>query len=395
MSQNPIIKKGYKQTEIGVIPEDWEVKKLNSLSYSISSGKSKIKSNIWRYPLYWSTWIIWYTDDLDYQWYKILIARVGANAWMVNRVRWDYWVSDNTLILDLKWTVNIDYIYYKLQKYWLNRMVFGSWQPLITWWQLKELCISLPELDEQSAIASILSDTDALIANLDKLIEKKKAIKQGMMQELLTGKRRFPGFSGEWKIKKLWDLASFFKGKWLPKSSISESWKYKCIHYGELFTQYSEEIQVVKSYTDDSVNLFYSRSNDVLMPTSDVTPNWLAKASAVKEDWVILWWDVMVIRTFEWKMNWTFLAYSIRFHKDQVMQLVSGSTVYHLYWSDMKKFEFKLPPTLEEQDKIVNILNEMSMEIANLEIKRDKLQKVKQGMMQQLLTGNIRVYGNQ
>ena len=93
-------------------------------------------------------------------------------------------------------------------------------------------------------------------------------------------------------------------------------------------------------------------------------------------------------------MDWIFLAYSIRFDKKQIMQLVSGSTVYHLYWSDMKKFEIKIPPTIKEQIAIVKVLWDMDKEINDLESKRDKYKNIKQGMMQQLLTGNIRVYAN-
>ena len=272
----------------------------------------------------------------------------------------------------------------------------STWSTRLRIWlpELKDLLIVRPHISEQSAIATILSDTDILIEHLDTLIEKKKSIKLGTMQQLLTGKKRLSGFSGEWVEKRLWDLAQFYKWRGLPKSDILLDWEHKCIHYWELFTTYQEEIHEVKSKTNKFEDVFLSRKNDVLMPTSDVTPNWLAKASCINEDSCILWGDVLVIRCDIGFMDWIFLAYSIRFDKKQIMQLVSGSTVYHLYWSDMKKFEIKIPPTIKEQIAIVKVLWDMDKEINDLESKRDKYKNIKQGMMQQLLTGNIRVYAN-
>jgi type I restriction enzyme, S subunit len=99
-----------------------------------------------------------------------------------------------------------------------------------------------PPISEQHAIAAALSDIDTLLAKLDTLIAKKRNIKQATMQQLLTGQTRLPGFSGEWEVKRLGDVASFYKGKGLPKSSLTPSGSEPCIHYGELFTRYPETI---------------------------------------------------------------------------------------------------------------------------------------------------------
>jgi type I restriction enzyme S subunit len=90
---------------------------------------------------------------------------------------------------------------------------------------------------EQQAIIEALSDADALIEALEQLIAKKRQIKQGAMQQLLTGRKRLPGFTEEWETIQLAQKAEFFKGVGLPKSALSESGRYQCIHYGELFTQ--------------------------------------------------------------------------------------------------------------------------------------------------------------
>ena len=244
--------------------------------------------------------------------------------------------------------------------------------------------------NEQRAIAEALSDVDGLLNALDALIAKKQAIKQATMQQLLTGKTRLPGFSGAWKTKRLGEVASFFKGSGLSKVDLSLDGKRRCIHYGELFTTYGECITEVLHGTDRGGTFFLSLGNDVLMPGSDVTPNGLATASCISIPDVILGGDILVIRAPADILNGTFLAYVIKINHNQVMQLVSGTTVYHLYGRDMANFTFVAPSTAE-QNAIVRILSDMDSEIAALEQRRDKTLAIKQGMMQQLLTGRVRL----
>ena len=168
----------------------WKVKKLEEIASGIASGKSKLRSSTGIYPVYGSTGILGSYDFYDYEGKKILVARVGANAGTINVVEGKYCVSDNTLIIQFNENMDILFFYYQLSNCKLNRLVFGSGQPLITGSQLKDLSVSLPHLSEQQAIAQILSDMDAEIEALKQKQAKYKAIKQGMMQELLTGKTR-------------------------------------------------------------------------------------------------------------------------------------------------------------------------------------------------------------
>ena len=255
---------------------------------------------------------------------------------------------------------------------------------------LAGLKVQLPPLPEQRTIAAALGDVDALLAKLDEFIAKKRDLKQAAMQQLLTGQTRLPGFSGEWEVKRLGDVAIFLKGKGLPKSSLTLSGAEPCIHYGELFTRYPETIGAIISRTNDSRDSFRSIENDVLMPTSDVTPRGLAKASCVRVDNVILGGDILVIRSDRKSVYGPFLSYVIRREEVQVLQLVSGSTVFHLYGSDMKKFTFSMP-NIAEQTAIATVLSDMDTELAALEARRDKTRALKQGMMQELLTGRIRL----
>ncbi len=253
-----------------------------------------------------------------------------------------------------------------------------------------EQLIPVPPISEQRAIAEALSDADALIAALDALIAKKRDLKQAAMQQLLTGKTRLVGFTKEWRRLELGSVAKFYKGKGLPKSAISGTGAHPCIHYGELFTHYGVLINTILSRTDFNVGSSTSRRNDVLMPTSDVTPNGLAKASCLKEEGIILGGDILIIRPEERDLDGVFLASLIRYDFDQIMRLVSGSTVFHLYGSDMKKFEVLVPP-IEEQLAIIAIRTTIDAELNALEAKRDKVRAIKQGMMQELLTGRIRL----
>lgn len=246
-----------------------------------------------------------------------------------------------------------------------------------------------PTKEEQSAIASVLSDTDILIEQLDKLIVKKKNIKQGAMQELLTGKRRLPGFKGEWKVTTLGKVANFEHGYGLSKAELNEDGLHKCIHYGQLFTEYKELIKNTKSRTDTTSNVVYSQENDVLMPTSDVTPRGLATASCIKEKGILLGGGILIIRLHS-GYDGVFLSYFVNQNKNAILRLVKGSTVFHLYASDLSNLEISFPE-YAEQKAITSIIIDMNSEIEELEEKRDKYLRLKAGMMQQLLTGRVRL----
>ncbi len=206
----------------------------------------------------------------------------------------------------------------------------------------------------------------------------------------LVGIDRLPGFTGEWREVRLGDLATFHKGKGLPKSALIPGGAERCIHYGELFTLYGETIQETISRTTDFPGAFRSLPNDVLMPTSDVTPRGLAKASCVLIAGVLLGGDILVIRTDSAVVNGTFLSYVIRRDAEQVLRLVTGTTVFHIYAADMKKFEFRLPPHAE-QLAIVAVLGDMDAEQVSLDALRHKTRALKVAMQQELLTSKTRL----
>lgn len=404
------VRPGCKLTEVGVIPEDWDVQQIIDTCGFIVPGRNK--PNVFDGNIPWIT-----TPDLTdggsvsesrlglrvseseaknigskiVPAGSILMSCVGElglvayaeNDIVINQQLHAFIPSAciDGRFLSYAIKTRVDYLYTIATKTAL---------PYLNKDNCNSIKIPFPRLQEQRAIAAALSDMDALISGLDQLIAKKRDIKQAAMQQLLTGQQRLPGFSGEWELKRLGDVASFLKGKGLPKSELSPYGADPCIHYGELFTLYPETIGEVISRTTGSREAFRSIANDVLMPTSDVTPRGLAKASCVTVDGVILGGDILVIRSDSKQIDGSFLSYVIRSHEDQVLQLVTGSTVFHLYGSDMKKFTFSIPPA-PEQTAIVNILSDMDGELTKLESRRQKTNQLKQGMMQELLTGRTRL----
>lgn len=399
---------GYKWTEVGVIPEDWETVALGE-GVSLLSGHHVMASfcNTTGHGVPYLTGPADFPDGHIQQTRfttkptticeagDLLLTVKGSGAGTLVKSDADYCISRQLMAIHVeKW--DPDFTFYSLLENasTLSDAVTGLIPGLSRGDVLSQVLPIPTEEKEQRAIATALSDADALIESLDRLIAKKRAIKQAAMQQLLTGQTRLPGFTGEWETKRLGDVASFHKGSGLSKADLLADGSDPCIHYGELFTRYGERITSVKNRTDRKAACFRSFENDVLMPTSDVTPNGLATASCIEESNVILGGDILIIRPNGAEIDGTFLAYKIRMDHRQIMQLVSGTTVFHIYGRDMAEFTYKAPMT-EEQQAIVSVLSDMDNEIEALERRRDKVRQTKQGMMQQLLTGHVRLVASQ
>ena len=202
------IKQGYKQTDIGVIPEDWEVKPIGK-TLKIKHGKDqkKVLSNDGKYPILGTGGLMGYATNFLYSQESVLIGRKGT----INKPMFmdkPFWTVDTLFYSEIKKGYLPKFIYYKFQMIDWYAYNEASGVPSLNAKTIEKIDISTPNnITEQTAIATALSDTDALIAALDKKIAKKQQIKQGAMQQLLTGKKRLPGFSGEWVEKKLSQVA--------------------------------------------------------------------------------------------------------------------------------------------------------------------------------------------
>lgn len=380
----------FKQTEIGEIPVDWSIEYIKDIAH-IKTGSRNTQDRIENgfYPFFVRSQTIERINSYSFEGEAVLTAGDGVGVGkVIHYVNEKFDCHQRVYrISNFSESVNGYFFYLYFSNNFYSRimqMTAKSSVDSVRMDMIANMQIPLPPtLKEQTLIATALSDADALITNLETLIAKKRNIKQGAMQELLQAK-------DGWEVRKLGEVVNFYKGKGLPKSHLKVDGKYKCIHYGELFTKYNESIKTILSYTDENNNVFFSEKNDVLMPTSDVTPNGLATASCLNEDNVILGGDVLVIRSHKNILDGIFISYFISENKSKVMALVSGSTVYHLYGSHMKDFEISFP-SLKEQTEIATILSDMDAEIEGLESKLEKYKNIKQGMMQNLLTGKIRL----
>ncbi|WP_447079544.1 restriction endonuclease subunit S [Vibrio alginolyticus] len=164
---------------------DWEQKMLGGLVHSIKSGKSRASDN-GKIDLWGSTGKIGYTDEVSHDGHFILVARVGANAGKINEVQGKFGVSDNTLVIDVKPNYHLRFIKFSLLKFNLNRLIFGSGQPLITGGDLKAHIMVVPSFGEQTKIANFLSSLEKKIKLTNTEIDKAKEWKKGLLQQMFV-----------------------------------------------------------------------------------------------------------------------------------------------------------------------------------------------------------------
>ena len=280
----------------------------------------------------------------------------------------------------------------------------GAMKNLVGMDIFKKAPIVLPEMKEQTAIAEALSDIDGLISSLQKLIEKKKAIKQGTMQELLTGKKRLPGFSVEWSEAPFADLFDFLPTNAFTRDQMTDTGTIQNVHYGDILTKYGACLNMAKTdvpYLLESVSVrkysesSYVREGDVIIADTaeDSTVGKCVELVNVCGK-VLSGQHTMLCRpkiTFAPK----FLGYYMNaecFH-NQMLPFITGIKVSSISKANISTLVLKYPTLVEEQQAIAQVFSDMDNEIAQLEKKLAKYQQIKQGMMQELLTGRIRLIG--
>jgi type I restriction enzyme, S subunit len=381
---------GYKQTEVGIIPEDWDVCSLGNRAYFIGSGKTNTKS-YGGYLLYGSTGVIGSCEKPEYSGEALLVARVGANAGKLNFVSGEYGVSDNTILIKLNSEAKIQYFKYWLIRKNLNTLVFGSGQPLITGTQLKELLLPFPPVEEQTAIANVLSDSDALIGALEQLIAKKQAIKSATMQQLLTGRTRLPAFA-------LRPDGTPKGYKPSEQGEIPEDWEITPIGSVLSITTGSRNTQdkvddgrypfFVRSQTVERINTYSFDGEAVLTAGDGVGTGKIFHYINGKFDFHQ---RVYLMHNFGERISGYFfyLFFSNHFF-DRIMSMTAKSSVDSVRREMIADMKMVLP-SKAEQTAIATILSDMDNELQALTQKLEKARDLKQGMMQQLLTGKIRL----
>ncbi|MDH1278239.1 restriction endonuclease subunit S [Acinetobacter johnsonii] len=319
---------------------------------------------------------------------SVVFPKRGA-AILNNKVRIlrvDALLDSNLMALIPQHSLDAEYLYYLINKIELYKIADTSTIPQINNKHIEPYSIYLPSKEEQTKIASFLSNVDEKISQLTQKHALLSQYKQGMMQKLFSQQIRFKADDGsefgEWEETVLEKIGIFLKGKGISKADIVENGFTPCIRYGELYTHYGEVISKVISATNLEIeNLILSKANDVLIPASGETQIDIATASCVLHDDVALSGDLNIFRT---KENGVFLSYLIRSHlKMQIAQLAQGNSVVHLYSSQLKGVRLNLP-CLEEQTKIANFLSSIDQKIEVVAQQIEQAKQWKKGLLQQM-----------
>lgn len=248
--------------------------------------------------------------------------------------------------------------------------------------------IPIPPILEQRAIATALSDVDALITSLDRLIAKKRDIKQATMQQLLTGKTRLPGFSEEWRIKTLEEIGEKFVNGGTPSTQKSEYWQGNIpwITGADIINQKISDIRrfITNEAVKNSSTNIIERGNLLL-----VTRTGVGKLAVASFD-VAISQDITGVYVKKEQALIEYLFHYFNYSSETLKTLNQGTSIAGITRETLLSTKIYLPP-LSEQRAIATILTDMDADIAALEQKRDKTRAIKQGMMQELLTGKTRL----
>ena len=268
-----------------------------------------------------------------------------------------------------------------------------SGMPKVNRDELKDYEFWLPNLEEQKAIATALSDVDNLIDNLEKLIEKKKKIKQGTMQELLTGKKRLPNYFGEWVNTTLGEIGVFKKGAGINREQ-AQTGEIPAVRYGELYTSHNDYIKkyyskISQEIAKISVKVGYG---DILFTCSGETKEEIGKCVAIKDKFEVYAGSDLIIMTPTIELNPIFMGtlLNVPYIAQQKASKAQGDAIVHISQEAIKELLVTIP-SIEEQTAIANLLSDMDEEITTLDKKLAKTKALKQGMMQKLLSGEIRL----
>lgn len=403
-----MVKPGYKQTEIGVIPEDWAAVKIGDIATvcmckRIFSEQTQKEGEIpfFKIGTFGKTPDAYISRDLylDYkgkysfpQKGDVLLSAAGTLGRTVVYDGKDAYFQDSNIVwLDIdkrKLHNNFLYHYYKVIK-WASSE--GSTISRLYNGIIRDTNIVLPSLIEQEKIAQALSDVDSLISSLEKMIEKKKSIKQGTMQNLLTGKTRLPGFTEVWEEERFGGLCNIVRGgsprpiqDYLTNADNGINWiKIGDVKPNAKYIEKTEE----KIIEQGASHSRYVQAGDFILSNSMSfgRPYILKIDGCIHDGW-------LAIQDYQENFDKDFLYYMLGSEVvfSQYIQMAAGSSVQNLNKEKVSKLLLVVPP-LKEQKAIADILSDMDSEIEQLEEKLSKTRLIKQGMMQQLLTGKIRL----
>ena len=373
----------------GAIPPDWSSRPLYEiapLQRGFDLPTPRIRSG--PHPVVYSNGVLQNHERAMVKGPGVVTGRSGTIG-KVHFIEKNYWPHNTTLWVTSFLENDPKFIYYLYAHIDFARFLAGSGVPTLNRNDVHRHIALTPPFLEQCAIAEALSDVDGLIQSLDALVAKKRAIKQAAMQQLLTGKTHLPGFSGAWEAKTLGEVADIKNGA-TPSTQIGAYWNGSipwCIPTDITATQGKYLLATERHITAEGLAscaasllpigalLLCSRATigEIKIAAFPVCTNQGFKSLVCKDN-----------------ISNEFLYYLLLTLKPQMMERAIGSTFLEIGKRDVASIELPIP-TYAEQSAIAAILSDMDAEIAALERRRDKTRAIKQGMMQQLLTGRIRL----
>ena len=401
--------KGMKQTEIGLIPEDWEVKKLGSLAFITKLAGFEYSKHFNSYKDGGEIIVVRGTNitknKLDLTETKYIPRKISDFLYRSKLSKGDlvfayvgtigpiYLVNENDRfhlgpntakirIEDKNTDVNFIHNYFLsefIRKEIDDRISVGA-QPSLSMFKIRDFSIPLPPLAEQEAIAAALSDCDVWIESLEAVIAKKRLIKQGAMQKLLTPKE-------DWEVKKLGEVADIIGGG-TPSTFVSKYWNGNIEWFTPTEVGYSKYLSSSRrkiSY------LGFKNASANLLPKNSI----LLTSRAGIGDLGILKIEACTNQGFQSivckeNIDFEFIYYLMSTKKDDLLRNASGSTFLEISPNKVKSLEIEIP-SLSEQTRIATVLSDMDAELEALGQKLNKARQIKQGMMQELLTGRVRL----
>ncbi len=384
------VRPGYRQTEVGVIPEDWGLDYIENLA-QITTGSRNTQDHIddGQYPFFVRSQTVERINSYSFDGEAVLTAGDGVGTGKVfHYINGKFDAHQRVYrIWGFSEQINGYFFYLYFSSHFYSRimqMTAKSSVDSVRREMIARMLIPLPPTKaEQEVIAESLSDADALIESLEQLLAKKRLLKQGAMQELLTGKKRLPGFSGEWEVKVFGEIAQPRKERIDPGRTGRHEF---CIEL-EHIEQGTGRLSGYTATAEGSSLKSVFQKDDVLFGKlrAYLRKYWLANREGVcsTEIWVLAAKRALLIPQFLIQ-----LVRADRFI--EAASLAYGTHMPRSDWDVVKNYEVRLPP-VPEQTAIAAILSDMDSEIAALEEKVAKARNVKQGMMQELLTGKIRL----
>lgn len=402
------VRPGYKQTEVGLIPDDWEVMRLSDHFKIYAGGDvpmhsySQDRSENHPYPIFANSLqnkgLYGFTGERRAPKNSLTITARGYLGHAEYRNE-EFFPIVRLLVLE-----PLGDLEPRFTTLAVNERVKFAFEstgvPQLTAPQVGSYFISAPALEEQRKIADVIADFDALLTAQDALIAKKHAIKQGAMQALLTGKRRLPGFSDRWKVRRLGDHLEFLSNGANSRAELSDEGWVRYLHYGDIHSSNDVRLNPACAsmpFLPESKSARLDRLQEGDLVFADASEDIDGVGKSVELDNVGSLEVVSGMHTIAVRFDKAILADGFKaylqmipsFH-NHLRRLASGTKVYATNMAHIASAELQLPD-VDEQVAISSVLLEMDNEIAALQQQRAKTAQLKQGMMQQLLTGRIRL----